>query len=825
MDLQAISHYRIISKLGEGGMGEVYLGEDTRLGRRVAIKLLPLKSAGDDNARRRLLREAQAAATLDHPNICSIHEIGEEAGTSFIVMQYIEGETLASRIRRNPLDLREALEVATQIADALAEAHSRGIIHRDIKPQNIMLTARGQAKVLDFGLAKIIEERSTANTTAPTENLLSQPGMMIGTVPYMSPEQVKGESVDARSDIFSFGVVLYELVGGVQPFTAENSASTITAILTHNPPPLARYSHDAPPELERIASKALAKDPESRYQTIKDMLIDLKRLKQQFEFETELERSHSIHPGDAANPTRGRSPEWPTASRGSLATAGIQAAKTAETSAAGKQRRKLWLAVSLIVAVIAASGIYLLLPKTSATIDSIAILPFANKSADPDAEYLSDGITDSIINSLSQVPGLKVIAHSSVFRFKGADADPVVVGRELQVRALITGRVVVRGNNLSIAIELADVRDNKHLWGEQYERKVSDLLAVQKEIAKEVSAILRSKLTGEETNRVTNLYTSNNEAYQNYLKGLYHLNKRNAEGFNKAIEFFNQATAQDSSYAQAYAGLADCYILLAEYELLAGEEGYPKATVAAKKAVELNETLPEAHASLASIAQDHFDYSFAELQLKRAIELNPNYATAHHWYGMLLGAMGRFPEAETEMRRAQELDPLSQIINANVGWLYFVERDYDRAIQQLRKTLDMDSNFSIGHHYLGIAYGQKEMYKEAIEEFQRSESLSGGGAFNTAQSGYIYAVWGKKSEAEKTIEDLKRQSKDSAVSPWGIALIYTGLGDKDHALEWLDKAYDVRAFDLQYAKVDPRFDVLRSDPRFSRLLKRMGLAL
>jgi serine/threonine protein kinase/tetratricopeptide (TPR) repeat protein len=821
MDLQSISHYRIISKLGAGGMGEVYLGEDTRLGRKVAIKLLPLRSLGDEHARRRLLREAQAAATLDHPNICSIHEIGEESGTSFIVMQYIEGETLAKRMSRKPVELTEAFEIAVQIADALAEAHSRGIIHRDIKPLNIMLSARGQAKVLDFGLSKTIEERGYIDSIAPT--LLSEPGMMIGTVPYMSPEQVQGQPVDVRSDIFSFGVVLYELFGGVQPFASENSASTISSILTYDPPPLARYSHQVPLELERIVSKALAKDPEGRYQTIKDMLIDLKRLKQQFAFETELERSHS---GINGNSSAGkRSATWATASRARSEPYGFQTAQSTLPTVILNRRRRIWLAAAIIVAALAAVLIYRWVPKGNETIDSIAILPFLNKSADPDAEYLSDGITDSIINNLSQVPGLKVIAHSSVFRFKGAEADPVAVGRELQVHAVITGRVVVRGDHLSIAVELADLRNNTHLWGEQYERDVSDLLAVQKEIAREASSILRSKLTGEETNRVTNLYTANNEAYQNYLKGLYHLNKRNADGFNKAIGFFEQATALDSTYAQAYAGLADCYTLLAEYELMSGETVYPKATAAAKRALELNETLPEAHTSMASIAQDHFDYGLAELQLKRAIELNPNYATAHHWYGMLLCAMGKSPEAEAAMRKAQELDPLSTIINANVGWLYFIEQDNDRAIQQLRKTLDMDSNFSVGHHYLGIVYGQKAMYKEALEEFQRSDKLSGGGAFNTAQSGYIYAVWGKRAEAEKIIAELKRQSKDSSVSPWGIALIYTGLGESDQAFEWLDKAYNDRAFDLQYAKVDPRFETLRSDPRFQKLLKRIGIAL
>src|SRR5215475_7894441 len=551
MDPQVISHYRIISKLGEGGMGEVYLGEDTRLGRKVAIKVLPLHSLDDEHARKRMLREAQAAATLDHPNICSIHEIGEENGTTFIVMQYIEGETLSKRIGRKAVELADAIDIAVQIADALSEAHARGIIHRDIKPQNIMLSVRGRAKVLDFGLAKIIEQQDITNSLSPTKNLLSEPGMMIGTVPYMSPEQVQGEPVDARSDIFSFGVVLYELFVGVYPFATENAASTITSILTREPPPLARYSHEIPPELERIVRKALAKDPESRYQTVKDMLIDLKRLKQQFEFDSEFERSHSGINGNAF--ASGRIARWTTASRASLATSGYQVAQPTLPGINQKKRRTAWLAAALIIVALAGVAAYLLSPKGGSTIDSIAILPFLNKSADPDAEYLSDGITDGIINNLSQLPGLKVIAHSSVFRFKGSDADPVVVGRELQVRAVITGRVVVRGDHLSIAVELADLRDNKHLWGEQYERGVSDLLSVQKEIAREVSAILRSKLTGEETNRVTNLYTASNEAYQNYLRGLFHLNKRNSEGFNNAIGFFGQATATDPNYAPAYA--------------------------------------------------------------------------------------------------------------------------------------------------------------------------------------------------------------------------------------------------------------------------------
>ena len=826
MHPQTISHYRIVKKLGEGGMGEVYLGEDTRLGRKVAIKLLPPKSTGDEKAQRRFRREAQAAATLDHPNICAIYEIGEASGTTFIVMQYIEGETLSSRMRTRPLDLLGAVGVAAQTADALAEAHSHGVIHRDIKPQNIMLTARGEAKVLDFGLAKMMDEGSSTDTQAQTQSLLSTPGMMIGTVPYMSPEQVRGEALDARSDIFSFGTVLYELVGGVQPFAADSAASTVSSILTRTPPPLARYAHEVPPELERIVSKALVKDPEGRYQTMKDMLIDLKRLKQQIEFETELGRSGMIDTGTGEKPAMAVNHASIRSSPARVSIATTPPATVATDPVGGRlNRARLVLLVILGAAALAASAIYYFWPRGEAAIDSIAVLPFDNKSADPEAEYLSDGITDGLINNLSQLPGMKVIAHSSVFRFKNAAGDPAEVGRQLRVRALVTGRIVLRGDNLTIAVELADVRDGHHLWGGQYERRTSDLLALQKEITKELSESLRAKLTGDETSRITNLYTANNDAYQSYLKGLYHLNRRTGDGFNKAIDYFNQAIGSDPTYAQAYAGLADCYNLLAEYELLAGDEASPKARAAAKQALAITETLPEAHASFGSAAADSLDFTLAEAEFKRAIELNPNYATAHHWYGMLLSAMGRFQDAASELKLAQELDPLSLIISANVGWTQFLQRDTDRAIEQYRETLRMDSNFSVAYHYLGIAYADKGLYKEAIEAFQTADGLSGGGAFNTAHIGYVYAVSGKRREAEKVIEQLKQQSLRSQVSPWGIALIYVGLGNIDQSFEWLDKAYDARAFDLQYLKVDPRFEGLRQDRRFQMLLRRMGLSL
>jgi eukaryotic-like serine/threonine-protein kinase len=746
---QTLKNYRIINKIGQGGMGEVYLAEDTQLGRRVAIKLLPAKAISDEHARKRLVREARAAAKLDHPNICSVYEVGEEDGHSFIVMQYLEGETLDTRMTRKPLEMKESLTIASQVADALSEAHSHGIIHRDIKPGNIMITLRGQAKVMDFGLARVIA--GAVESEAETQSLLTTPGTILGTVPYMSPEQVRGEPVDARSDIFSFGIVFYEMLSGRQPFASESAAATASAILTKEPSPLARFAPDAPEELQRIARKCLEKDREQRYQSARELSIDLKNLQ-----------------------------------RDSDVRALTEAATISQRP--GVSRRFAFVALALLSLAAIGVGVYWLLGRTK-TVDSIAVLPFINVNASADTEYLSDGITDSLINSLSQLPKLKVIARSSVFSYKGKEVNPQAVGRELNVQALVTGRITQRGNDLSISVELTDTRDKSHIWGEQYNRHISDLLAVQEEISREISNQLRLKLTGEEQKRVTRRYTENVEAYQLYLKGRYFADQYTEEGFKKAVEHFDQAIQKDSNYALAYAGLAEAYwVSSAQY--LSPREAMPKSREAAIKALRIDDTLAEAHTSLASV-QAFFDYdlSNAEREFKRAIELNPGSASAHQWYGWYLFVLKRADEAVKEIKRAQELDPLSLIINGELGMPFYFTRQYDRAFEQYKKAVDMDPNNWFARIGLARTYIQQRKYEEAIAVANKPES---GDPYLLSATGDAYARSGNRTEAQKIIEKLKEQSKQRYIPPYAVAWIYEALGEKQQALDWLEKSYENR---------------------------------
>jgi eukaryotic-like serine/threonine-protein kinase len=654
MNQPSVSHYRILNKLGAGGMGEVYLAEDTQLNREVAIKFLPDESSADEGAGKRLVKEARAAAKLDHPNICSIYEVGEEDGRSFIVMQYVKGETLAARIQRKPMGVQEALDVAAQVADALAEAHSHGIIHRDIKPLNIMVTGRGQAKVMGFGLAKMIRSGDLTDNEAETQTLLTEPGLIMGTVPYMSPEQVAGEMLDARSDIFSFGAVLYEVVTGTQPFASDNAAAIISTILTKEPPPLARYSREVPSELERIVSKALCKDREQRYQTARDLLIDLKSLSQKLTFEAKLGAStpaRSIGESKAVSDKKQTTVETVPQPAATTAEVGTRLTRSSKDSLIGVRRHRFRFAgVGLVLIALAGGGIYLVLGHRKA-IDSLAVLPFTNVSGDPNTEYLSDGITESLINNLSQLPNLTVMSRNSVFRYKGQEADAQAAGRDLKVQAVLTGRMVQRGDSLSIIVEFIDVRNNSHIWGEQYNRRLFDIFAVQGEIARQISERLRLRLSGDDQRRLTKHDTENTEAYQLYLKGRYYWNKRSAEGTRKAIEYFRQATDADPNYALAYAGLADSYGFLTEFSGVPKEETSPKARAAARKALELDDTLAEAHISLAVNLQADMDWSGAEREFKRAIELNPNYPTAHHWYSEYLQVMGRLDESKAEIKR------------------------------------------------------------------------------------------------------------------------------------------------------------------------------
>ncbi|HEY3138356.1 MAG TPA: protein kinase, partial [Blastocatellia bacterium] len=639
-----LAHYRIVSKLGAGGMGEVYLAEDTQLDRKVAIKFLPAESIADEQAKKRIVREAKAAAKLDHPNICSVHEVGEEHGHAFIVMQYVEGETLASRIQRKPLEVREVLDVGAQAADALADAHAHGIIHRDIKPANIMITSRGQVKVMDFGLAKLVEQQSLIKSEAETQSLLTGPGIIVGTVPYMSPEQVRGETVDARSDIFSFGAVLYEMISGRQPFASESAAATASAILVREPPPLARYARELPLEFERIVSKALRKNREERYQNTKDLLLDLKSLKQELEFQSKLERSAppraeaAAWTSQIADATVPVSPSRANTNGEFVRTTspGIVPVSSVEYIVSGIKHHKRVAALVLTLLLLAAAiGYWIFFHRSSnvTTIESLAVLPFENATRDQNNEYFADGVTESLINSLSQLPNMKVIARNSVFNYKNQTSDLPKVAQRLGVQAILTGRIVMQGDTLDVRVELTDTQNSIQLWGDHYVRKAAGIFAVQDEIARQVTEALRVRLTGGQQEQVTKRYTENAEAYRLYLLGRYYMNGPREENLNRAVSFFDQAIALDPRYALAYAARGECFFGMGDL-ILPMSEAKPKAKQDIAAALSIDDKLVEARTILANIEfQYDWDFARAEKDFKQVISLNPNYAEAHHQYG------------------------------------------------------------------------------------------------------------------------------------------------------------------------------------------------
>jgi eukaryotic-like serine/threonine-protein kinase len=817
-----LAHYRIVSVIGAGGMGEVYLAEDTKLRRKVALKVLAADFTRNEDRLRRFEQEAQAASALNHPNILTIHEIGSDADAHFIATEFIEGETLRHRIVRSGMTIRDVLEIAGQVAGALAAAHSAGIVHRDIKPENVMIRPDGYIKVLDFGLAKLTEEKTVeTNTEALTiARANTDPGTVMGTLSYMSPEQARGKAVDARSDVFSLGVVIYEMIAGRTPFEGETPSDVISFILQTEPPPLTRFSPDVPSELERIVTKALAKDKEERYQTIKDMLIDLKRLKRSYEVETGVDRS--LSPDSIRPVTRG---EVSNAVKAGSGVSSVRTTSSAEYLLSEVRRHKLGAAAILaVLLVLLAVVIYIgFFTGSSKAIDSIAVLPLVNASNDPSVEYLSDGIAESIINSLSQFPNLKVMSRGSVFRYKGREVDPQTVGNELSVRAVLAGRLVQRGDSLSVNVELVDTRDNSQIWGQQYKRNLADVFAVQEDIAKEVSEKLRLRLSGAEKQQVTKRYTENIKAYQNYMQGRGPGDRRTRESLIVAIGYYEKAIEEDRNYPLAYSGLSESYTSLGVSQYIAPIEGRRKAEENALKAISLDENLAEGHASLGRCYTAFAPYDFVkgDRELRRAVELSPGLALAHQYLALSLIRQGHFDEGLEAILKARERDPLSSMIARSVGHPYYLRKDYARALDIVKRANELGPSFSTTWE-VGV-YAQTKQFDDALRQLEKEKAGRANDPILIYSTGMIYAAQGRRAEALQIINQLEQLSGTGVSQANYIAKIYGALGDKESALTWLNRGIESGALGAFYRE-EYVWDALRGDPRFQELLRQCGFS-
>jgi serine/threonine-protein kinase len=787
---QTISHYRIVEQLGAGGMGVVFKAQDSRLERAVALKFLPEKLAQQPQALERFRREARAASALNHPGICTIYDIGEQDGQAFIAMEFIDGETLRSHIHGKPLPVEEVLELGIQIAEALEAAHAEGIIHRDIKPANIFVTKRGRAKVLDFGLAKLVPkgiasgDGDSSDASASANSIV---GIISGTPSYMSPEQVRGDDLDPRTDIFSLGLVLYEMATGRQAFGGGTGGAIIEAVLTRPPAAVRSINPDVPPRLEAIIDKALHKHREQRYQATSEMLAELQRLKRDFDSGS---RDHLAH-----------SQSLPVATGGTASSSSNPGSRSS-TQQSGSFRA----------------------PRVSKTIGSIAVLPFENVSRDPENDYLSDGITGSLINNLATVPKLRVMAQSTVFRYKGREIDPQAVGRELNVRAVLTGRMMQSGGSLRIGTELVDVATGSQLWGAQFDRKPGDIFVIQDEISNEISGKLRLRLTLGEKKRLTKRHTEDHEAYRLYLQGRHHWNRRTEEGFYKAIEYFDKAVEKDPGYALAHAGVADSYVLLGWNSYLPPKDAFPKGKAAALTALQFDPDLGEAHTPLAAVLWLHdWKWPAAQKEFARSLELNPCYPTANHWYAEYAMTMGRAVEAIAKMRGSQELDPLSLIISVAIGWASYMARRYDEALEQLLRTVELDPNYPVTYWILGLLYRITGRYDLAIGAGEKGVSLSGGSPLMRAALAHTYGKAGRADDARRLLDELTELANCKYVAPHFFAGIHIGLGDYDRAIEYLEKSYEEHSHWLIYLHIDPTMDELRGDTRFQDLSRRVGL--
>ncbi|HKQ79948.1 MAG TPA: protein kinase [Blastocatellia bacterium] len=797
-----IGPYQFLSLLGVGGMGEVYRALDSRLDREVAIKVLPPNLAQDTEALARFKREAKAVAALSHPNILAIHDFGTEQDVSYAVMELLEGETLRSCLRRSALPWRKAVEIGIALADGLASAHAKGITHRDLKPENIFLTTNSQVKILDFGIARIkqpVVDQTASLGMTPSDS--TAPGMVMGTVGYMSPEQLRGEEIDAPSDIFSFGCVFYEMVAGRRAFARPTAAEAMAAILKDELPELAEIGVAIPRELDQIVQRCLEKNPEERFQSARDLAFAL--------------RARSSSAG-ASTPVSTRAGWLQT---GAVPTSRPTASIERLLTGINRRRTGALIALALVAIAIAAFAYF---SRSGRAIDSLAVLPFVTTDADANAEYLADGLTENLINSMSQLPGMTMIASGSVFRFKAKQPDPQAIGKQFGVSAVLTGRIAQRGESLTINAELINVRDGSRLWGERYERRLADILSVQEELTRHITAELRFKLTDAESRRLGKRHTENTEAYHLYQRGRYIFLQFSPDGIRRGLEYFNQAIALDPNYAPAHAGIGYAYALAAsQYE--SPGEAMARARQASLRALQLDESLPEAHFSLALVKWwADWEWAAAENEFRRALELNPNHATARAVFSDFLAAQERFEEAYEQAGRALKLDPLSIYASGAMGKALYYARDYDRAFAVYQKTLELDPDSARTHRNLGRVLLQQGKYSEAIAELSKAYTREQHYSF-LADLGHAYAVAGRRNEARQTLAQLQRLPRQRYLSPVYIAKIHAGLGETDEALKLLRQGYQDRSDLLTWLRVEPTFDPLRSDARFAELLRLVGL--
>jgi serine/threonine protein kinase/Tfp pilus assembly protein PilF len=849
-----LGQYTIVSKLGEGGMGEVYLAEDTRLRRRVALKILPENIADDPNRLLRFEREAFAASALNHPNILTIFEFGAVDNKHFLASEFVEGVSLRQRLGSGSLSLNETLDIAIQTASALQAAHQAGIIHRDIKPDNLMLRADGYVKVLDFGLAKLSEPEafSTGLVSDPEaqtqKQLQTEAGVIMGTVGYMSPEQTRGLDVDKRTDIWSLGCVLYEMLSGESPFRGDTMADTLANIIHREPVSISTRRRDSNPELEGIVNRSLAKNADERYQSAAALLADLKQLQKRLEFEVQLGRSSTPNIETARtqiirSPTGGletsSSPdeitrEAATKSNANRATAPTnmfpapQSAISPGEPAKSRSRKTTIIIAATITTVMAVVGAWVLNSYRSrnsgAAIQSIAVMPFVNASGNADVEYLSDGLTDSLIFRFSQLPNVKVSPTSSVMRFKNTTKDVADIARELNVDAVFSGRLMRAGDDLSVSVQLIDARTQKLIWAEQYDRKMADLMVTQREITTTLTQKMQLRLAGDERG-ITKRYTSSNDAYQLYLKGRYHWSRRSKDDLDKAIDNYKKAIDLDPNFALAYAATAEVYNSMGKNPDAAPKDCIPLAKAAATRALEIDPLLPQAHSALAdALALYDWNWTESERHFKRALELDPNIAYTHIAYGLdYLAAMGKADEVVAELQRAVELEPLSMLNNSVLTSAYIYDRKYDQALVQARSTYDLEPNFGFARVWLGFALIANGKYDETISTVGQMSPDSPFAWMSGVVLAYAYAKQGKRAEAEQQISKLRDLAKTRYMRTYYLAAIYATLGDKDKAFAELEESFAEKDCFLGRIVIDPAMDSLRDDPRFKSLMKRMKL--